>query len=252
MMKPTCIAATVLFATCVLLGAGGALAQTSAAPASADRGSEGPPAGTQPGAQPSEESQEALQGDEADHRAPVLQVTSVEVIRSTHGPVLDVIRVRGLTSTGGWEEGELVPLTRGTPSDGTLDLVFVAQPPGEATEATGFATIEAILPIEPGHPYKSIRVHGASNPVTLTTVPGYAEAAPAGEDCAKCIGKYFVAKGAPLPPGKTDSEVVKEEHLPSTSRIIKASDGIAKLDSDPNRLTLVVGDDGRIVTVVWD
>jgi hypothetical protein len=39
-----------------------------------------------------------------DVRAPVLRITSVEVIRSSHGPTLDIIRVRGLASSRGWEE----------------------------------------------------------------------------------------------------------------------------------------------------
>jgi hypothetical protein len=34
--------------------------------------------------------------------------------------------------------------------------------------------------------------------------------------------------------------------------VIRASEGLAKLDTDPNRLTLVVGDDGRIVLAVWE
>jgi hypothetical protein len=37
-----------------------------------------------------------------DVRAPVLRITSVEVIRSSHGPTLDIIRVRGLASSRGW------------------------------------------------------------------------------------------------------------------------------------------------------
>jgi len=35
-------------------------------------------------------------------------------------------------------------------------------------------------------------------------------------------------------------------------RVIKASEGLAKLDADPNRLTLVVGNDGRIALAVWE
>ena len=35
-------------------------------------------------------------------------------------------------------------------------------------------------------------------------------------------------------------------------RVVKALDGLAKLDMDPNRLTLVVGDNGKIELAVWD
>ena len=78
--------------------------------------------------------------------APVFRVISVEVMRSSHGTPLDIIRVRGLASTPGWEEAELVPLTRGVPKDGMLELIFVARAPAEAMEATGFEPVEAIFP----------------------------------------------------------------------------------------------------------
>jgi hypothetical protein len=245
MMKGICYAAVLLATTCALPGVGAlAFAQTATVPGSADQHQ----SGNQPGAEP----QEADQSNDDDRRAPILQVTSVEVLRSTHEPVLDVVRVRGLTSSAGWDEAELVPLTRTPSSDGILDLLFVARTPGEAQNASGFAAIEAIFPIEPGHPYKGVRIHGVTSPVTLKTLPGYAESPPVQEDCAKCVGKYFVAKGANQPEGKTEAEIVKQKDLPPTVRVIKTSDGIANLESDPNRLTLVLDDDGRIVTAIWD
>src|ERR1700691_2571567 len=48
--------------------------------------------------------------------APVLHIKSVEIIRSAHAPVIDIIRVRAVGSTGGWEEAELIPLSRGVPA----------------------------------------------------------------------------------------------------------------------------------------
>jgi hypothetical protein len=100
------------------------------------------------------------------------------VIRSVHGTPLDIVRVRGLASTSGWEEA------------------------------------------------KGVNVHSASESVTLVEFPGYAEAKGGGEDCSKCVGKTFVAKGMSMPAGKSAAEVVKEEQLPAASRIIKHSDGI--------------------------
>jgi hypothetical protein len=185
-------------------------------------------------------------------RAPVLRITSVEVIRSSHGPTLDIIRVRGLASSSGWEEAELVPLTRGTPADGILELVFVARAPAEAMEATGFEAIEAIFPLETNHPFKGVNVHSASDSVTLTQLPGYAEGKAAGEDCSKCVGKIFVAKGTAVPAGKSAAEVMKEEQLPAMTRVIRHSDGIPTADSNPNRLTIVLNKEGRISTAVWD
>jgi hypothetical protein len=173
-------------------------------------------------------------------------------MRSTHEPTLDVIRVRGITSSDGWEEGELVPLTKGNPVDGMLDLAFIAQAPTDPAAPSKNPVIEAVFTIEPGHPYKGVRVHGATNRVTLKAIPGFAEAPPPPNDCTECIGKYYVGKGEAAPAGVNAEEIVREETLPKSVHVIKATDGIGKLDSDPNRLTLVLGEDGRIVIAVWD
>lgn len=239
-MKYSTGAAAALFAAGLGLGIGGPCwAQTPAA-----SGGQGTPPPT-PGAA-------SAQADEPEVRAPVLRVLSVEVIRSTHGTPLDIVRVRGLASSEGWEEAELVPLTRGTPKDGVLDLVFVARAPAEAMEAKGFEVVEAIFPIESNHPFKGVNVHSATESVTLMQLPGYVEGKGPGEDCSKCVGKLFVPKGAPMPAGKSASEVVKEEQLPPISRVIKHSDGIPSAESNPNRLTLVLSRDGSIASAIWD
>jgi hypothetical protein len=239
MKKSTGAAAALAAAGLGLLVAGSVSAQTNSTAARANGQGAAPPPPPSQDAAP-------------EVRAPVLRVTSVEVIRSTHGTPLDIVRVRGLASTEGWEEGELVPLTRGAPKDGMLELVFVARAPAEAMEATGFEPIEAIFPIESSHPFKGVNVHSATESITLTTLPGYIEGKGGGEDCAKCIGKTFVAKGASTPSGKSAADVVKEENLPALSRVIKHSDGIPSADSNPNRLTLVLSKDGTITSAIWD
>jgi hypothetical protein len=118
--------------------------------------------------------------------------------------------------------------------------------------------VEAILPIESGHPYKAVRVRGSTNAVTLKTIPGYVEApgyaegAAAKEDCSKCMGKYFVAKGANPPAGVAADQIVREADLPWVLRVIKPDDGVPSYTFNPNRLTLVLSDDGRIVDAAWD
>ncbi len=190
---------------------------------------------------------------EGENRAPVMRITSVEVIRSTHGGTLDIIRVRGLVSSEGWEEAELVPLTRGVPEDGILELVFIAKAPAQATEATGFETVEAIFPLEPNHPFKGVNIHSAQEALLLTQMPGFVDGPPpAGDDCRQCVGKYFVAKGQSAAPGKKAAEVMREEQLPPNTHVIKAGDGVGKGDSDPNRLTIIVNAAGKITAAVWD
>ncbi len=225
-----------------------AFAQTSS---TAPNKTQAPPT-AQSGAPPEESGEPEQPGPEEPKLAPVLWVMSVEAMSSTHGPQLDVIRVRGITSTDGWEDAELVPLTKGTPPDGFLDLAFVAKAPTDSTSPSKSPVIEAVFTLEPGHPFKGVRVHGATNRVTLKAIPGYAEAPPPPGDCTDCVGKYFVAKGEAAPAGVRSGDVIHEESLPSMLHVVKPSGGIGKLDSDPNRLTLVIGDDGRIVIAVWD
>jgi hypothetical protein len=184
--------------------------------------------------------------------APVLHIKSVEIIRSAHAPSIDIVRVRGVVSTGGWEEAELIPLSRGVPADGILELIMVARAPSEAADAKGFEEVEAIFPLETNHPFKGVNVHSASESVSVTQLPGYAEGKSSAEDCSKCVGKTFVAKGASAPAGKSASDLVREEQLPAATRVIRPSEGIPSADSNPNRLTLILNKDGKITAAVWD
>jgi hypothetical protein len=244
-MKKSMIAA-VIFSVC-LFGTS-AFAQTgSSVPG---KGQAAPTA--QSGAPPEGSGEPEQQEEATPKTAPVLWVMSVEAMSSTHGPTLDVIRVRGITSTDGWEQAELIPLTKGTPPDGMLDLAFVAQAPTDSTAPSKSPVIEAVFTLEPGHPFKGVRVHGATNRITLKSIPGYAEAPPPPGDCTDCVGKYFVGKGETTPAGVSAGNVIHEESLTKNLHVVKPADGIGKLDSDPNRLTLVIGDDGRIVIAVWD
>lgn len=232
-MKQARLICATLVAVGLVLGACNAgLAQTSPAAA--------PPSGGDQG-QPPSESDEAIK--------PLFKVTSVELMRSTHAPELDIVRVRGLSSTDSWSDPQLVAVSRGPSADGMLDLLLVGRAPDDASNATKFGTLEAIFVIEPGHPYKGIRVRSATNTVKLDRLPGYAEASGRDLDCSACVGKYYVAKGSSAPSGK---DAVREEDLPATTRVLKETDGVRKLDTDPNRLTLILGPGNQIVQAFWD
>jgi hypothetical protein len=184
--------------------------------------------------------------------APVFWITSVEVMRSTHAPQLDIVRVRGLVTSEGWEEVALLPVTRGTPVDGVLDLALVAQSPDDSAKPGDYAEVEAIFAIEPGHPFKGVRVHGAANRVLVPTLPGYAAAAEPPKNCADCTGKLFVPKGQTAPANQTASSVVHEEELPTTLRVIRESDGVGTMNLDPNRLTILLSDKNEILQATWE
>jgi hypothetical protein len=228
------------------------LAGGFALPAVAQKAPPPPPSSSAEAAPPPGESMAPQQEDSNSSTAPVLWVSSVEDLRSSHGPDLDVIRVRGRSSNEGWEGAELIPLTKGTPIDGILDLAFVAQAPSNSTAPSKFPELEAVFVVEPGHPYKGVRVHGATNSVTLKSMPGFAEAPPPPSDCENCVGKHFVGKGEATPAGVKPGDTVRQEDLPKTTRIVKSGEGLGKFDSDPNRLTLVLDENGRIVLAVWD
>jgi hypothetical protein len=190
--------------------------------------------------------------DEAPNTAPVFWITSVEVLRSTHGPQLDVVRVRGLVTTEGWESVQLVPITKGTPADGILDLALIAEAPAENSTPTSYPEVEAVFTIEPGHPFKGVRVHGATNRVVLKALPGYAESAAPPKDCVNCAGKLFVPRGQTAPANRSQDTIVREEDLPSKLRVIRESDGIGSLDSDPNRITLLLDEKSEIIVAMWN
>jgi hypothetical protein len=183
---------------------------------------------------------------------PIAFITSVELLRSDRTGGLDIIRARGLVTSGAWTEPHILPISQGQRSDGVLDLIFQARAPGQAMSTGPFMVVEALLPVANGHPYKSVRVRSGSNAVTLKTLPGFIETAAPKQDCSQCVGKTFQARGATAPAGVAAGDIIREEDLPYRLRVIKPTDGIAHYDVDPNRLTLVLGEDGKIVDAGWD
>src|SRR5260221_7194377 len=108
--------------------------------------------------------------------APVLFITSVEVLQTTLEPKQAIIKVRGLTGSRGWSGPQLVPLFQGVTPDGILDLQFIAATPDQTQKADGFVPIYAIFPLAPGDKLpKGIRVRGVVNVGVLTQLPGTLE-----------------------------------------------------------------------------
>jgi len=179
--------------------------------------------------------------------APVLFITSVEVIQTTLEPRQAIIKVRGLTGSRGWSGPQLVPLFQGDTPDGILDLQFIAQTPDQTQKAEGFVPIYAIFPLEPGDKLpKGIRVRGVDNVMLLTQLPGTIEATINEEDGSKAVGKTWAEKGTAA--AGTDN-VVREEDMPRNFRIIPPKKGVAGITHNMNRLNLVLGEDGQ--TIVW-
>jgi hypothetical protein len=179
---------------------------------------------------------------------PVLYVTSVEVMRTSTEPQLDIVRVTGLTGSQGWSAPQLVPTYVGKPLDGILDLQFIATMPQQTQTAEGFVPIGAVFPLEEGHLFKGVRVRASENAIEIKQLPGVNQAQINVNDCKDCIGKKFVERGKA--PGQQG--VVREEDLPKVLRWIIPSRGIRGITHDPNRLNLILGDDNTIIAAYWE
>jgi hypothetical protein len=179
---------------------------------------------------------------------PVLYVTSVEVMRTSTEPQLDIVRVIGLTGSQGWSAPQLVPTYVGKPLDGILDLQFIATMPQQTQTAEGFVPIGAVFPLEEGHLFKGVRVRASENAIEIKQLPGVNQAQINVNDCKDCVGKKFVERGKA--PGQQG--VVREEDLPKVLRWIIPSRGIRGITHDPNRLNLILGDDNTIIAAYWE
>ena len=180
---------------------------------------------------------------------PVLYVTSVEIMRTSTMPQLDIVRVTGLTGSQGWSAPQLVPTYAGKPLDGILDLQFIATMPDQTQPAEGFVPISAIFPLEEGHQFKGVRVRASENAIEVKQIPGANQAQINVNDCKDCIGKKFVERGQAQP---GQQGVVRQEDLPKVLRWIIPSRGIRGITHDPNRLNLILSDDNTIVAAYWE
>ena len=180
---------------------------------------------------------------------PVLYVTSVEVMRTSTEPRLDIVRVTGVTGSQGWTAPQLVPTYLGKPLDGVLDLQFIATMPQQTQPAEGFVPIGAVFPLEEGHLFKGVRVRASENAIEVKQMPGANQAQINVNDCKDCVGKKFAERGQAQP---SQQGVVRQEDLPRVLRWIIPSRGIRGITHNPNRLNLILSDDSTIVAAYWE
>jgi len=180
---------------------------------------------------------------------PVLYVTSVQVMRTTTDPKVDIVSVTGVTSSEGWSAPQLVPTYAGKPFDDVLDLQFIAAAPAQSQLAGGFVPVSALFTLDPGLSFKGVRVHASENAIAVGQIPGSGGAAQQVNDCKDCQGKRFAPSGQAQ---SGEAGVVRQEDLPKVLRVIRPTDGIRGADQDPNRLTLMLDDKGFIVEAFWE
>jgi hypothetical protein len=180
---------------------------------------------------------------------PVLYVTSVEIVRTSIEPKLDIVRVTGVTSSQGWSAPQLVPTFAGEPLDDILDLQFIATEPPQSQKAEGFVPIGTVFPLEQSHPFKGVRVRASENAIEVKQIPGSSQASINVDGCKDCVGKKFVERGQGQP---GQQGVVRQEDLPKVLRWIPPSRGIRGITHNPNRLNLILGADNTIVEAFWE
>jgi hypothetical protein len=185
----------------------------------------------------------------AESKLPVLYVTSVEVLRTSTDPRLDIVRVTGLASSQGWGDPELVPTFAGKPLDDVLDLQFIATSPLQSQAADGFVPMGAVFTLDENHPFKGVRVRASENTIEVKPIPGLKQANITIDSCKDCIGKKFAERGQ-APAGQAG--VARQEDLPKILRWIIPSRGIRGITHNPNRLNLILGDDNTIVQAFWE
>ena len=207
-----------------------------------------PPQYTAPGSEPSGVPS-ALPETAAQSALPVLFVTSVEVLRTSADPRLDIVRVTGLASSQGWSDPELVPTFAGKPLDDVLDLQLIATAPLQSQPADGFVPIGAVFTLDEEHLFKGVRVRASENTIEVKPILGLKQANITVDSCKDCIGKKFAESGQ-APAGQAG--VVRQEDLPKILRWIIPSRGIRGITHNPNRLNLILGDDNTIVQAYWE
>ena len=207
-----------------------------------------PPSAYGPGWGPEEESPPPSEAA-APTELPILFVTDVEILQASGGNGTDIVQVTGIASSEGWSAPQLVPTYPGKPFDNVLDLELIATPPDQSEGASGFFPVSAIFAIDGGSAVDGVRVRGSENAITLRKIPGAAQAAINVDDCAKCVGKKFAPAGSAA---QAEQNVVREEDLPKSLRIIKDTDGIRGIEQDPNRLTLIVDKNNTILEAFWE
>ena len=185
----------------------------------------------------------------AESKMPLLYVTSVEVLRTSTDPRLDIVRVTGLASSQGWSDPELVPTFAGKPLDDVLDLQFIATSPLQSQAADGFVPLGAVFTLGENHPFKGVRVRASENTIEVKPIPGLKQADITVDSCKDCIGKKFAERGQA---SAGQAGVERQEDLPKVMRWIIPSRGIRGITHNPNRLNLILGDDNTIVQAYWE
>jgi hypothetical protein len=177
---------------------------------------------------------------------PLLMVQEVQIVRFSDGSHGGIVHARGLASPSESNAAQLISIPDGVPVDKMLDLAFVAP---MLVNPTGTMT-----PVEATFEFKGssndvigARVRAARN-VLQTTGGSVVSPDPPPLDLLDLTGR----KATLSPDGKTvEIDGLKSSQIKG-ARLVEVDDPLSQTDVNPNRLTVFVGRDNRILYARWN
>jgi hypothetical protein len=172
-------------------------------------------------------------------------VQEVQIVRFGDGSHGGIVYARGLASASESNAAQLVSIPDGVPVDKMLDLAFVAP---MLVNPTGTMT-----PVEATFEFKGsssdvvgARVRAARN-VLQTTGGSIVSPDPPPPDLLDLTGR----KATMSSEGTVEIEGLKPSQIKG-ARLVRVDDPLSQPDVNPNRLTVFVGRDSRILYGRWN
>ena len=176
---------------------------------------------------------------------PLLMVQEVQIVWFGDGSHGGAVYARGLASPSEFNAAQLIALSDGTPADKMLDLGFVAPMVVNPTET--MTPVEAVFLFKASAgEIVGARVRAARN-VLETTGADVRSPDPQPPDVMDLTRRLAVR----APDGSVKIEGLSPVQI-GAARIVKVNDPIPQSDVDPNRLTVFVGRDNRVLYVRWN
>lgn len=176
---------------------------------------------------------------------PLLMVQEVQIVWFGDGSHGGAVYARGLASPSVSNAAQLIALSDGTPADKMLDLGFVAPMVVNPTET--MTPVEAVFLFKASAgEIVGARVRAARN-VLETTGADVRSPDPQPPDVMDLTRRLAVR----APDGSVKIEGLSPVQI-GAARIVKVNDPIPQSDVDPNRLTVFVGRDNRVLYVRWN
>ena len=176
---------------------------------------------------------------------PLLMVQEVQIVWFGDGSHGGAVYARGLASPSESNAAQLIALSDGTPADKMLDLGFVAPMVVNPTET--MTPVEAVFLFKASAgEIVGARVRAARN-VLETTGADVRSPDPQPPDVMDLTRRLAVR----APDGSVKIEGLSPVQI-GAARIVKVNDPIPQSDVDPNRLTVFVGRDNRVLYVRWN